>query len=189
MLPSLVTAIRRPFAIPLLILIISAGLAAGPAIAQNTNAPSAASRNQVRAMDHLVINVTDMERAVSFYKRLGFALNNEEGWRRGQGQVSIQIGENQKINIHKEESLGPQLKPQAVGAVDRVSRALIPVAGGADFCVVWDGTIEEAQQHLRASGVDAISPPRPVTGARGPATSVYFRDPDGNLCEFIVYTR
>lgn len=156
------------------------------AIAQDT---TARSRNKVRALDHLVINVTEMERALSFYKQLGFALINEEGWRRGQGQVSIGIGENQKINIHKEESLGAQLKPQAIGAADRFSLALVPVAGGADFCVVWDGTIEEAQQHLRTSGVDAISPPRRVAGARGPATSVYFRDPDGNLWEFVVYTR
>ena len=188
MLPSLVTAIRRQLVF-LLLIIISAVLAAGPVIAQNTNAPSAASRNKVRAMDHLVINVTDMERAISFYKRVGFTLNNEEGWRRGQGQVSIQIGATQKINIHKEQSLGPQLKPQAVGAADQFRLALVPVAGGADFCVVWDGTIEEAQQHLRTSGVDAISAPRQVTGARGPATSVYFRDPDGNLWEFIVYAR
>ena len=156
------------------------------AIAQDT---SAASRNKVRAIDHLVINVTDVERALSFYKRLGFAAINEEGWRRGQGQVSIKIAENQKINIHKEESLGAQLKSQAIGAADRFGLAFVPVAGGADFCLVWDGTIEEAQQHLRRSGVDAISPPRRVTGARGPATSVYFRDPDGNLWEFIVYTR
>ena len=83
------------------------------AIAQDT---SAASRNKVRAIDHFVVNVTDMERALSFYKQLGFALINEEGWRRGQGQVSIRIGENQKINIHKEESLGAQLKSQAIGA-------------------------------------------------------------------------
>ena len=190
MVSSPVTAIRRKLAFPLLIIIlILAVLAAGPAIAQNTNAPSAASRNRVRAMDHLVINVTDMERAVSFYKRLGFTPNNEEGWRRGQGQVSIQIGANQKINIHKEQSLGPPLKPQAVGAGDQFRLALVPVAGGADFCVVWGGTVEEAQQHLRASGVDAISAPRQVTGAQGPGTSVYFRDPDGNLWEFVVYTR
>ena len=156
------------------------------AIAQDT---TAASRNKVRAIDHLVINVTDMERALSFYKRVGLELINEEGWRRGQGQVSIRIGESQKINIHKEESLGPQLKAQATGAADRFGLALVPVAGGADFCVVWDGTIEEAQQHLRTSGVDAVSPPRRVTGARGPATSVYFRDPDGNLWEFVVYAR
>ena len=164
-------------------LVALAVLTVWPAAAQTT-----ITGNKVRALDHLVINVTDMERALAFYKRLGFPLNNEDGWRRGQGQVSIQIGESQKINIHKEEALGPRLKEAATGAGDQFSRALVPVAGGADFCVVWDGTIEEAKRHLRESGVEAIFE-RQVTAARGPATSVYFRDPDGNLWEFTVYPR
>lgn len=151
-----------------------------PAIAQT------AATNRVASIDHIVINVADMERALAFYKQVGFTLINEDGWRKGQGQVSIKIGENQKINIHKEQVLG-QVKPQAVDDTDRFSLALIPAVGSADFCLVWSGTIEQAQQHLRNSGVKSISPPRRVTGARGPATSVYFRDPDGNLWEFIVY--
>ena len=148
-----------------------------------------ARTNKVKSFDHLVINVSDMERALAFYKRLGFTLINEEGWRKGQGQVSIKIGENQKINIHRQDVLGPQNKPQDVGSNDKFNLAYIPLAGDADFCLVWDGTIQEAQQHLRDSGVDHVSPPRNVTGARGAATSVYFRDPDGNLWEFVVYAQ
>ena len=34
-----------------------------------------ASTNKVKSFDHLVINVSDMERALAFYKRLGFTLN------------------------------------------------------------------------------------------------------------------
>jgi catechol 2,3-dioxygenase-like lactoylglutathione lyase family enzyme len=154
------------------------------AMAQTTNT---ASTNKVKSFDHLVINVSDVERALTFYKRLGFTPINEEGWRRGQGQVSIKIGENQKINIHKQEVVGPQNKPEDIGPNDEFSLAYIPLAGGADFCLVWGGTIQEAQQYLRASGVAHISAPRKVTGARGPATSVYFRDPDGNLWELMVY--
>jgi catechol 2,3-dioxygenase-like lactoylglutathione lyase family enzyme len=146
-----------------------------------------ASTNKVKSFDHLVINVSDMERALAFYKRLGFTLINEDGWRRGQGQVSIKIGENQKINIHRQDVVGPQNKPEDIGPNDKFNLASIPLAGGADFCLVWGGTIQEAQQHLRDSGVDHISAPRNVTGARGPATSVYFRDPDGNLWEFMIY--
>ena len=146
-----------------------------------------ASTNKVKSFDHLVINVSDIERALTFYKRLGFTLINEDGWRKGQGQVSIKIGENQKINIHKQDVVGPQNKPQDIGPNDKFTLAYIPLAGDADFALVWGGTVEEAQQHLRDSGVDHISAPRNVTGARGPATSVYFRDPDGNLWEFVVY--
>ena len=83
--------------------------------------------------------------------------------------------------------MGPQNKPQDIGPNDKFNLAYIPLAGDADFCLVWGGTIQEAQQHLQDSGVDHISAPRKVTGARGPATSVYFRDPDGNLWEFVVY--
>src|SRR5207253_8542409 len=48
-----------------------------------------ARTNKVKSFDHLVINVSDMERALAFYKRLGFTLINEDGWRKGQGQVSM----------------------------------------------------------------------------------------------------
>ena len=162
--------------------LLLAALSAGPVKAQNTD-----PANKVRGMDHLVINVTDMERALAFYKRLGFRLNNEDGWRRGEGQVSIQIGADQKINIHKEEPLGPRLKQAATGAGDQYSRALVPVAGNADFCLVWDGTFEEAQRFLKDKGVQTFT--RQVTAAKGPSDSVYFRDPDGNLWEFTVYPR
>ena len=154
------------------------------AMAQTRNTTST---NKVKSFDHLVINVSDMERALAFYKRLAFTLINEDGWRKGQGQVSIKIGENQKINIHKQDVLGPQNKAQDIGPNDKFNLAYIPLAGDADFCLVWGGTILEAQQHLLDSGVDHVSAPRNVTGARGPATSVYFRDPDGNLWEFVVY--
>jgi catechol 2,3-dioxygenase-like lactoylglutathione lyase family enzyme len=38
--------------------------------------------------------------------------------------------------------------------------------GNSDLCFVWEG---------------------PITGADGAGTSVYFRDPDGSLLEFISY--
>src|SRR5437899_2314207 len=97
----------------------------------------AKTRNKVVSIDHVVINVTDMERALAFYKRLGFELINEDGWRKGQGQVALKISDTQKLNIHKEESLSPQVKFQDTGANDNYSRAKATVAGNLDFCVVW----------------------------------------------------
>src|SRR2546423_3457542 len=90
-----------------------------------------AATNKVVSIDHIVINVSDMERALAFYKRIGFALLNEDGWRKRQGQVAIKISDTQKINIHKEEMLGPQLKQQTTGMGDRYSLPLVPVGGGA----------------------------------------------------------
>src|SRR5436309_15655480 len=78
------------------------------AMAQTRNT---ASTNKVRSFDHLVINVSDMARALAFYKRLGFTLINEDGWRKEQGQISIKIGDNQKFNMHKPDVLAPQNNP------------------------------------------------------------------------------
>jgi len=66
--------------------------------------------------------------------------------------------------------------------------ARIPVApGGSDLCFVWPGTPEEAVAHLHAHGVDVEAGPVPRFGAGGRGISVYFRDPDGSLLEFISY--
>jgi catechol 2,3-dioxygenase-like lactoylglutathione lyase family enzyme len=59
--------------------------------------------------------------------------------------------------------------------------------GNSDLCFVWDGPIEAAIEHLRDHGVDVELGPVPRAGARGDGTSVYFRDPDGTLLEFITY--
>jgi catechol 2,3-dioxygenase-like lactoylglutathione lyase family enzyme len=42
-------------------------------------------------------------------------------------------------------------------------------------------------EHLRTRGVDVETGPVARFGARGPGTSVYFRDPDGSLLEFMSY--
>ncbi|TMK70476.1 MAG: VOC family virulence protein [Actinobacteria bacterium] len=66
--------------------------------------------------------------------------------------------------------------------------ARIPVApGGSDLCFVWAGTAEEAARHLESHGIEIETGPVKRFGARGNGTSVYFRDPDGSLLEFISY--
>jgi catechol 2,3-dioxygenase-like lactoylglutathione lyase family enzyme len=52
---------------------------------------------------------------------------------------------------------------------------------------VWDGTVEEALALLARNGIAIEAGPGPRLCARGESTSVYFRDPDGNLVEFTVY--
>lgn len=65
-----------------------------------------------------------------------------------------------QLNLH-----GPGVEPVPV--------ARLPVQpGNSDLCFRWDGPISEAVAHL---------------AARGHGTSVYFRDPDGSLLEFISY--
>jgi catechol 2,3-dioxygenase-like lactoylglutathione lyase family enzyme len=68
--------------------------------------------------------------------------------------------------------------------------AKIPVPpGGSDLCFEWDGPIADAIAHLKASGVEPELGPVERFGARGKGMSVYFRDPDGSLLEFISYRK
>ena len=82
----------------------------------------------------------------------------------------------QQLNVH-----GPGVEPAPVA---RVTTA----PGSADLCLLWPGPIEEAAEHLRAHGVEVEVGPVAARRARAASgTSVYFRDPDGSLLEFISY--
>jgi catechol 2,3-dioxygenase-like lactoylglutathione lyase family enzyme len=59
--------------------------------------------------------------------------------------------------------------------------------GNSDLCFVWDGPLEDAIAHLERHGVEIVAGPVAQDFARGPARSVYFRDPDGSLLEFVSY--
>ena len=120
-------------------------------------------------LDHCVIHVSDWEISNTFYRDvLGAELvPRESGW-------SYRFGDEQ-LNLH-----GPGVSPAPV--------AKLPVQpGNSDLCFEWPGHIEEAREHLQRNGVEVEMGPVERTGARGTGTSVYFRDPDGSLLEFISY--
>jgi catechol 2,3-dioxygenase-like lactoylglutathione lyase family enzyme len=75
---------------------------------------------------------------------------------------------------------GPGVHPDPV-ARERVR------PGNSDLCLRWDGPIEDAVAHLERRGVAVELGPVERHGALGAGTSVYFRDPDGSLLEFISY--
>ena len=107
-----------------------------------------------------------------------FDINDEADWRNGKANIfSIQVGES-KINVH----------PEGFTASLRGDTAL---PGSADICFVWDGTPEECQKMLADAGVEIIRGPGPRKGARArgslTAVSMYARDPDHNLLEWMVY--
>jgi catechol 2,3-dioxygenase-like lactoylglutathione lyase family enzyme len=59
--------------------------------------------------------------------------------------------------------------------------------GNSDLCFRWPGTIDAALAHLERNGVTVELGPVERSGGRGAGMSVYFRDPDGSLLEFIAY--
>src|SRR5262245_9149720 len=119
--------------------------------------------------DHCVIHVANWERSNAFYRDvLGAELiRRERGW-------AYRFGDTQ-LNLH-----GPGFTPAEV--------ARLPVQpGNSDLCFEWQGPIANAIAHLDRCKVPIQRGPLERFGARGPGVSVYFRDPDGSLLEFISY--
>jgi catechol 2,3-dioxygenase-like lactoylglutathione lyase family enzyme len=133
--------------------------------------PAPLPRKPVVGLDHVVIAVSDWGRSNAFYRDVVGAdvigLEDPPRWR-------YRFGD-QQLNVH-----GPGMDPHPV--------ARIPAEPGmADLCFVWSGTADEVVAHLERHGVDVEDGPVPRNGTQGAGESVYFRDPDGSLLEFIVY--
>ncbi len=121
-------------------------------------------------LDHCVVHVSDWERSNAFYRDVLGA----ELIRRGTRGWAYRFGDIQ-LNLH-----GPGVEAAPV--------ARLPVApGNSDICFEWIGPIADAIAHLERCGVVVELGPIERHGAKGCGTSVYFRDPDGSLMEFISY--
>jgi catechol 2,3-dioxygenase-like lactoylglutathione lyase family enzyme len=120
-------------------------------------------------LDHCVIKITNWERSNAFYRDvLGATLiERSAGW-------AYRFGDRQ-LNVH-----GPGVSPAEV--------ARLPVQpGNSDLCFEWNGPVRDAIAHLERHSIPIERGPMERFGARGAGTSVYFRDPDGSLMEFISY--
>jgi catechol 2,3-dioxygenase-like lactoylglutathione lyase family enzyme len=119
--------------------------------------------------DHCVIKITNWERSNAFYREVMGAtlVERPAGW-------AYRFG-NRQLNVH-----GPGVHPAEV--------ARLPVqSGNSDLCFEWKGPIADAIAHLERHNIPVERGPMERFGARGTGTSVYFRDPDGSLMEFISY--
>lgn len=132
--------------------------------------------------DHAAIPAEKTEELLAFYKRLGFAIIDEDRWRAGEYPLfAIQFGDN-KINVHP---------PELWTRPEFTLRGPTARPGCGDFCFVWDGALADLTALMQAAGAEVEVGPVRRAGGRGggkaAGTSLYTRDPDGNLLEFIVY--
>ena len=119
----------------------------------------------IASLDHLVLTTADEQACISFYVGLlGMRLETI-----GEGRKAFCFGR-QKINLHVKDR---EFEP----------KAHLPVPGSLDLCFLADRPIGQVVDHLTSHGVKVIEGPVHRTGASGPLSSIYLRDPDLNLIE------
>ena len=119
-------------------------------------------------LDHLVLTVADIERTCGFYERVlgmeAISFGEADSRRR-----ALRFGDH-KINLHQ---VGHEFEPKAAS----------PTPGSADLCFTTSVPIADVIAHLQACAIPTLEGPVQRSGALGTLTSIYLRDPDGNLIE------
>ena len=124
----------------------------------------------VERIDHLVLNVADVEASAAWYARV-------LGMRReiAEGRTILWFGE-QKLHV------------RPIGATqEEWFTGHHPAPGSDDLCFATEQDVDAIADHLASRGVEVELGPVQRAGARGAMTSVYCRDPDGSLIEIATY--
>jgi catechol 2,3-dioxygenase-like lactoylglutathione lyase family enzyme len=130
----------------------------------------------VQALDHLVVQVSDLEVSASWYERvLGMTREDVPPAPGKPPRTAMRFGR-QKIN----------LRSIAASNEDWFT-ADHEAAGSEDLCFLTDSSPDQVVEHLRAERVPIVTGPGPRQGALGTLISVYCRDPDGSLIEIASY--
>ena len=124
---------------------------------------------QIKSLDHLVLTVKDINKAVEFYVNV---LGMEKEIFKA-NRVALKFGQ-QKINLHE---LGNEFEPKAKNVH----------VGSADLCFITDTVLDVVIEHMNSFNIKIEEGPLLRTGAMGVINSVYIRDPDQNLIEISNY--
>ncbi|MFD7706146.1 VOC family protein [Streptomyces sp. NPDC059785] len=121
---------------------------------------------RVKAFDHLVLNVGEVERSLDFYTGLlGLEPVRVAEWRAGRVPFP-------SVRITSETIIDLVGRPRGESNVDHICLTVEPLD--------WDEVIASGTFTVLQGPVDRF-------GARGSATSVYVQDPDGNTVELRWY--
>ena len=129
----------------------------------------------VIAMDHIVLNVHDMDKMLDFYINvLGLPGERLDDFSAGKVSFpSVRISADTLIDLF------PMKEPGASGPVEKRLN---------HFCMVIEpAAMPDVVAHLEAHGVTVDEGPGTRWGAHGNATSIYFNDPEGNRIEIRHY--
>ena len=125
----------------------------------------------VVGLDHVALPMQNSEAMAAFYRSLGLSVAESPYL------VRVHLGE-QMVNFHRPELWQGDFPLRASAA--------LPPCG--DMCFVWRGSLASLTRVLGRAEVRIVEGPVEREGGRGVlGSSVYVRDPDGNLIEFITY--
>ena len=136
------------------------------------------ARIKITELDHIVLNVSDIERSLSFYTEvLGLKGERVDEFKSGKvGFPSVRINEGTIIDLFPtKQPGGPADGKKNSGNLNHFCM----VVGPDDFTGITE--------YLAANKIAIREGPVSRWGARGRATSVYFLDPDGNEVEIRCY--
>ncbi len=126
----------------------------------------------IRGFDHVALPMQNTDAMLAFYRGLGLQVSENAA------ACSVYIG-SQMINFHR---------PATWQRETFTLRAPAAKPPCGDLCFVWEGTAESLKAMLDRGGAKIVEGPVARQGGRQKAaSSVYVRDPDGNLLEFMIY--
>ncbi len=129
-------------------------------------------------MDHIVLNVEDHEKMISFYSKvLLMPPERLEEYRNGKVPFpSLRLNADTIIDLFPKEMW--RNGARVIGGYQNLNH----------FCIVLNREDwQELMDLLQANSVSIEDGPVQRWGAHGTGTSVYFRDPEGNLIEAKYY--
>jgi catechol 2,3-dioxygenase-like lactoylglutathione lyase family enzyme len=124
---------------------------------------------KIKRIDHFVITTDHLDDCLKFYQALGLIAKEAKGRHE-------LFGAGFKINVH---TRGNELHPHA--------RNISP--GSVDICFEINADLEAIKAELSDNGINLELDTSTRHGFSGEMSSIYLRDPDGNLVELCSYDR